>query len=36
MSTCNVLFENISRIKTHNLFEITDIYFLFRSVVNVK
>ena len=31
-----VLLKNISRIKTHNLFKITDISNLFRSLVNIK
>ena len=32
----NVLLKNIYRIKTHNLFKITNISFLFRSLINMK
>ena len=34
--TFNVFLKNIYRIKTHNLFKLTNIVLLFRSFVNVK
>ena len=36
MPTFNILFKNIYRIKTHNLFNITDISLLSRSFIYVK
>ena len=35
MPTFNVLFKDVSRIKTNNLFKIKNICLLFRSFVNV-
>ena len=34
MPIFNALLKNISRIKTHNLFKITNISLLFRSFIN--
>ena len=36
MPTFNKLVKNISRLKTHKLFKIANIYPLFRGSINVK